>query len=388
MNPDDLLRPEVHATGDPYRLWRWMRANDPVHRHPPGVHPGFWSLTRYHDVRTVYADPATFSSAHGVLLRPTALGPDPGGGATLALTDPPRHRVLRTLLAPPFAERSARTLADVLRARTGQLLEAAVERQACDFTQDIAARLSSAVICTLLGVPAADHDAVFAATAETFAADRPLTASPRLIGFFADLMFARMEQSTDDLLGRLVDGTPDGAPLTEEEILLNVENLVGATENAGLSLAAGVQALTEHPNQWARVQRNPDLVPSAVEEMLRWGSSATHSLRTVTTPVTLHGRRLERGDQVVVWIPSANRDETVLPDADRFDVGRRPNRHLALGFGVHVCVGAVMFRTHARILLEELLDRGLRIEPVAPPTQRRSIAVGGPEHLPVRVVPP
>lgn len=381
MHPDQLADPALHATGDAHALWRWMRAHAPVHRHQAGGLPAFWSVTRYHDVRAVYTDHQSFSSAHGVLLRPTALGADPGGGMTLALTDPPRHRMLRALLAPRFSTRAARELQEALRGDVHRVLGQAVSAGGCDFAQDVAARLSTLTVCRLTGVPDGDHELFLRWTGEAFAAARPLLAHPELIAYLVELMYQRMEASRPDLMGALVDA----AELTEEEILLNMENLVGASENAGLSMAGGVLTLLDHPDQWRRLRQDRALVPSAMEELLRWTSSATHSMRTATRTVMVRGRRIEAGDRVVVWLPSANRDERIFADPDRFDVGRAPNRHLALGFGEHVCIGGTVARTQLRTLLTHLLDLDARIEHAGPVVRLRSVAVSGPEHLPVRI---
>jgi cytochrome P450 len=173
--------------------------------------------------------------------------------------------------------------------------------------------------------------------------------------------------------------------LTETEILLNFENLVGATENAGLSMATGMLALLEHPDEWRRLREDRSLLPTAIEELLRWASSATHSMRTATHPCVLADQQIETGDRVVLWLPSANRDETAFADPDALDLGRRPNKHLALGFGEHACIGGSMARVQLGILLEELLDRVREIEQVAPAVPLRSIVVNGPAHLPVRL---
>jgi cytochrome P450 len=383
--PDRLVDPDFHATGDPHALWRWMRGNAPMHRHPPSRLPAFWSVTRYADVRAVYSDPATFSSAQGVLLRQVTYGEDPGGGLTLALTDPPRHKQLRSLMADRFNVRHARALEEAMRTDIRQLLRRAVDEGRCDFAHDVGARLSIYLVCRLLGIPREDFEKLFQWTHEAFEAGKPLTGHQMIMRYFIDLMYDRMEHPAGDVASMLADGVVDGQLLTETEILLNFENLVGATENAGLSMSAGMQAFLEHPEQWRRLRADPGLLATAVEEVLRWTSSAAHSMRTATRPCDLRGQAIAAGDLVVVWLPSANRDESVFAGPDRFDIARRPNRHLALGFGEHVCIGGVMARTQLRILLSELLDLAGTIEPAGPATPLRSIAVRGPAHLPARI---
>lgn len=385
VEPMNLVDPELHATGDPHALWRWMRANAPVYRHPATELPEFWSLTRYDDIRAVYRDPSVFSSAHGVLLRPSRLGNDPGGGLTLALTDPPRHKQLRAIVADWFTARSVRSLEDLIRASVRAVLQRAIERGECDFVHDVAARLSHTVICRILGVPEPDQEDLFHWTNEAFDAAASLAAHQQLMRYFIDLMYQRMVEPTDDLVSMLVTGTADGELLSEEEVLLNCENMLGATENGRLALAGGVLALLEHPDQWRLLRADRGLVPSAVEEILRWTSSATHSMRTVVEPTTVRGQRLEAGDRVVVWLPSANRDEAIFADPYRFDIARTPNRHLAFGGGEHFCIGATLARAETRLLLAGLLDMVGRIEQTGPAVAVRSIAVGGPEVLPVRI---
>jgi cytochrome P450 len=382
-----LTDPAAHASREVDDVWRRMRELAPVCWHDPDELPGFWSVTRYEDVRAVYRDPATFSSAHGVLLRPLKFGEDPGGDLTLALTDPPRHRALRSLIANWFSEQSVRALEDTMRKATRAVVARAVERGECDFAHDVAARLTLSVICLLMGAPIEDHDDLFRWAYEAFEAGRPLATHQHFMRYFIDVMDARAAEPADDIVSILVHGKVEGSPLTEEEVLLNCENLVGATENAGLSMAAGMLAFLQHPAAWEQLRGNRRLLPTAVEEVLRWSSSATHSMRTATGNTVLTGQAIQAGERVVAWIPSANRDERAFPHPDRFDITRRPNRHLALGSGEHVCIGSLLARAEMKMLFTELLDTVDTIEQVGPAVPLASIAVGGPAHLPVRMIP-
>lgn len=387
LHPDELTDPEVHATGAVHDLWRWLRLNAPVYRHDTGPLPAFWSLSRYDDVRMVYRHPEVFSSAKGVLLRARGLGEDPGGGLTLALTDPPRHMRLHGLIADRFNERCARGMEETMRATVRSVIADAIDRGECDFAHDVGTRLSIYLICQLLGVPERDYEMLLDWTVAAFTAGTSLVVHPQIMRYFVELMVARMADPTDDVVSMLVTGRVGDQPLTESEILLNCENLIGATENAGLSMSAGVQAFLEHPRQWQRLQHEPALLPSAVEEVLRWTSSATHSMRTATRPVELHDHRIAAGDKVVLWIPSANRDESVFADPYRFDITRRPNRHLALGSGEHTCIGGTMARHQMRLLYAELMAMSKHIEQTGPAVPVRSVAVSGPARLPLRIIP-
>lgn len=385
-SPARLTDPELHATGDPHGLWAWMRAHAPVHWQAAGSVPGFWSLTRYEDIRAVYRDAATFSSAHGVLLRSLELGDDPGGGLTLALTDAPRHKQLRSLMGDWFNTRAVRALEDYIRAATRSVLKRVLDLGSCDFAHDVAGRLSLSVICHILGVPERDHEALYEWTNEAFEAHTSLVAHPRLLEYFEELLFQRMEKPSDDLVSALVNGTVDNELLTEEEVLVNCENLIGATENGRLALIGGMQAFLEHPHQWQRLRDDRGLLPGAMEEILRWTSSATHSMRVATRPVEIRGERIAAGDRVVLWLPSANRDEDVFEEPYRFDIARSPNRHIALAAGEHFCIGSTLARTEMRVLFSELMDTVRSIEADGPVRRLRSIAVNGAERLPVRLI--
>ena len=387
----NLADPHLYSHGDPYAMWRWLREHDPVYWHPPAELPGFWALTKYDDVRAVYRDPAAFSSAGGILLRPENYGDDPGGGRTLALTDPPRHRQLRALVDDWFSPRSVRALEAEMREVARDVIMQALERGACDFVVDIAARIPLFVICSMMGVPKNEWEPLFALTSEAFGTGEALQqrlAHLEILQYFENLAKVRAKSSADDLVSVLATAEIDGRKLTPDEILLNCDNLlVGGTENTRIAASGGMLAFIQYPDQWQALSGEPALLHSAVEEVLRWTSTATHIMRTTTRPVTLRGRRIEAGERVTVWNPSANRDEDVFDDADRFIVDRKPNRHMALGAGEHFCLGGTLGRAELRLVYEELLRNTERVELDGTPVMLSSIIVNGPEHLPVRLVP-
>jgi cytochrome P450 len=387
----NLTDPELYSHGDPYAVWRWLRKNDPVHWHPPAQLPGFWVLTRYDDVRAAYRDPATFSSAGGILLRPESYGGDPGGGRTLALTDPPHHRKLRALVDDWFSPRSVRALDAEMRDVARQVITQALERETCDFVTDIAARVPLYVICKMMGVPREEWEQLFTLTNDAFGAGDALErrlAHLEILQYFEDLANVRAKSPADDVVSVLAAAEIDGRKLTLDEILLNCDNLlVGGTENTRIATSGGMLAFLEHPDQWQTLSAEPALLRPAVEEVLRWTSTATHIMRTATRPVTLRGRRIEAGERVTLWNPSANRDESVFAEPERFNITRQENRHVALGTGEHFCLGGTLGRAELRLVYEELLRNTDRIELDGAPVRLSSIVVNGLEHLPVRLVP-
>ncbi|WP_330333156.1 cytochrome P450 [Streptomyces sp. NBC_00536] len=385
----NLVDPGLYAHGDPFVQWRWLRANDPVYWHPPTELPGFWALTRYEDIRTAYRDAETFSSARGILLRPAEHGADPGGGRTLALTDAPRHRQLRGLVDEWFSVRSIRALEHEMSDITKNIVDKALAQGSCDFVSDVAARVPLYVICKMMGVPESDWEYLYDLTSQAFAAGDPLErrfAHLNILGYFEELQAEKAARPGDDLVSVLATGSVDGERLSPDDVILNCDNLlVGGTENTRIAAAGGMLAFLEHPDQWQQLADDPALLPSAVEEVMRWTSTATHILRTATRRTEIHGKTIEAGDPVVFWLPSANRDETVFDSPDTFTIARKPNRHLALGFGEHFCLGSMLARVELRLLYGELLDRKVRVEADGAATLLDSIVVNGPEKLPVKL---
>lgn len=327
--PLRLIDPEFHANGTPHEVWRWMRKNEPLYWHEPSEFPGFWSVTRYEDIQTVYGNPQVFSSAKGVLLRPLQDGDDPGGGITLALTDPPRHKQLRSIMAKWFTMPYARSLENKITIKLRELINNCREKKEFNFSHDIASKLTLFVTCYVLGIPEADHETIFHWTNEAFEAAKPLASYNQFMLYFGDFMENKIVEPKDDLASAIVHSMIDDTLLAEEEILFNFENLIGATENAGLSMASGVLAFLEHPQSWDALRKNRELLSSTLEEVLRWASSATHSMRTTTQNTTINGKKIESGDRIVLWLPSGNRDESIFTNPYQFNITRHPNRHLA-----------------------------------------------------------
>lgn len=385
----NLVSPGLYSDGDPFVQWRWLRVNDPVHHHDATDYPSFWALTRYEDIKAVLRDAETFSSAKGILLRPSGHGADPGGGRTLALTDPPRHRQLRGLVDEWFTVRSVRVFEARMREVAASVLDLALEQEHCDFVGDIAARIPLYMACSMMGVPKPDWENLFTLSREALGGGDAFTrrlAHLQIMEYFGDLAVDKAASPADDLVSVLVTGEIEGERLSQEDILLNCDNLfVAGTENTRLAAAGGMLAFLEHPEQWRLLVEDPALLPSAVEEVLRWTSSATHLMRTATRPVEIRGRRISVGDPVILWLPSANRDGEVFADPDCFNVTRHPNRHLALGAGEHFCVGSTLARVEIQFLYAELLDRSIGIESDGVPTRLDSIMVNGLKHLPVKL---
>jgi cytochrome P450 len=409
----DLTDLDRFVDGFPHDAFTVLRREAPVCWHPATAHTpggeGFWVVARHGEAVAVAGDAETFSSAGGG-------GRDGGGtliedlpsgfaaGVLLNMMDDPRHQRIRKLLTPAVAPRALAAMEPELRARSETIVRAAVERGTCDFLVDVAAELPLQAIARLLGVPQEDRHDLFAWAEATLDYDdrelgqtgeRSAAAAAAMFGYGTGLIERCRREPGDDMLSTLVRariaGDAPGAgeePLTELELQMFFNLLIAAgSETTRNSLAIGVAALVEHPEQWAALRADRSLLPGAVEELLRWSSSTTYNRRTATRDTELAGVRVAAGDKVTLWWASANRDERVFVDPFRFDIERSPNRHLAFGHGSHFCLGAALARLEMRLLLDVLADHVVEIEIAGPPEWVRSNKHTGLRHLPVRLHP-
>jgi cholest-4-en-3-one 26-monooxygenase len=386
----DLNNLDLFVTGDLHAVWRRLRREAPVFwSDGTAAYPGFWSITKYEDIVAISRDPATFSSAGGILLTT-----DPATAHTLGRSmitmDPPRHVRLRRLVSRGFAPRRLESLEPQIRALAVEILDGVAPHGRCDFVVDVAARLPLAVICGMMGVPREDWQLIFDLTNrvlgpddaeyQTAAGDRAATrraAAIEMTGYFERLIAARRRAPGADLVS--------AEPLTDEELVHFCRLLIQAgNETTRHAISGGMLALIEHPEQRDLLLAQPGLLPSAVEEILRWTSPVLHMTRTATRDVAIRGRLVRAGERVVLWYPSANRDEDVFPDGDRFDARRSPNEHIAFGLAEHFCLGASLARLELRVMFEELLRRLPAIELDGTPERLRSNFLGGYKHMPVR----
>lgn len=389
----DLLSAAVFAQGQPHDQYRWLRANDPCHFHPEPSGPGFWAVTRYSDVRAIGRDPATFASW------PTMTIADVPGGVEHQLMiscDPPLHTAQRRLLNARFTPRSAASWRVRIEQLATQIVDAVAGRGECDFVADLAGEMPSFVIAELLGIPLADGRRLYQLTEVLHAA--PGTHTPGEVQAAVTEMFSyaqgvaeeKRRQPCDDLSSLLVGSELRGKPVDDIDFNLFFLLLIDAGGDTTRNLVGGgMLALFEHPRERERLLEDLDaLLPTAVEEMLRWVSPVVHMRRTATRDTVLCGRDIRAGDKVVMFYGSANRDDAVFDEPHRFDIGRRPNDHIAFGGGgPHFCLGAHFARIEIDALLREILTRLPDIEPAGPAEWLASNFVSGPSTLPVRFTP-
>lgn len=344
---------------DPYPTYRRLRDDNPVHRLADGR---AWVLSRFEDVFAAATDTATFSSGQGLTFEEdeiTALGLAP----TLVMMDRPRHTDFRRLVNQLFTPRRVADLEAPVRAFARQRLGAMAEAGGGDLVAELAGPLPSLVVATFLGVPAADRVRFgrwSSAIVQASAAGSVLGARQALAdlyGYFTELLAWRRADPADDMVSVLAGATLDGRPLSLEEVLgFCFVMIVGGNDTASGLLSGMAAALTTHRDERRRLLRQPDLVPGAVDELLRWLTPVQGLTRTVTTTVTVHDRTMRPGDKVFLLYASANRDEREFGrTAGALDVGRRFRRMLAFSSGPHHCLGAAAARLQGRVVLEELL---------------------------------
>ncbi|MFN8536936.1 MAG: cytochrome P450 [Thermomicrobiales bacterium] len=414
----DLTDTGLFIEGRAHDIWRGMRANRPVAWNAGTAwFPGFWSITKYEDVRRISRDPATFVSGRGYMMGtdPRKPGPAAGIGKMLLGMDPPRHGRVRRLVSREFTPRMAARWEPQVRAVAAEIVEGVAARGACDFVTEIAAWLPLAVIGTLLGVPREDWGRLLALGSRVLGAADPeyrLTGGfPRgttergltgllghgarlatgglglhgLLSYFSRLVAQRREEPGDDFVSTLLATEIDGERLTDEEVAYFCYLLLLAgNETTRNSLSGGMLAFLEHRGEWERLRAEPGLLPTAVEEVLRWSSPVMHMARVAARDVEVRGQVIRAGEKVVLWYPSANRDEEVFAEPYRFDIGRRPNEHLAFGYGEHFCLGSGLARLQLRVMFETLAERLPDIVQAGEVERMRSTFVGGIKHLPVR----
>ena len=391
-----LHDPETFAHGFPHDTFRALRDDDPVshHEHPTWKR-GYWVVARHADVQRVSRDSATFRNTPHPFI--DADMPEDGGAMSelLISQDPPLHSKLRKLISTGFTPRRVGELERRIRDRVDGIVRSLADVGECDLVTDIALWLPLHVIADLVGVPERDRKQVFEWTELTFGFDDSVSPDERAEAATAMYLYAdqlceqRRAEPRDDLMSVLITADVNGESLTQMQIDLFFMLLQNAgSETTRNLITTGAMVLLAHPDQLEALRSDLTLLPTAIEELLRWVSPVMQFTRHAAADTEIAGRAIAAGDRVVLVYPSANRDERAFAGADRLDITRRPNDHVAFGAGgPHYCLGANLARIEARIIFEALLTRFVGLEVAAPVTDLprvHSNLIDGYAHVPVR----
>lgn len=390
----DLADPATYESGVPYEAFSELRRRAPVAWHPYKDGPGFLALTGYDEVQAVSRDSETWSSeAKGIVFEP----PTPEQQATLGLMmmtmDPPRHTEFRKLINKGFTPRQVARLNAHVADLARQIVDDVIEQGECDFANDVAGALPSYVIAEMLGIPVEDgcrlYDLVEIINNGNWDGDGVFEqALTQMFQYGTELATRKRAEPGDDIATSLLQ-TDDGQSLYDIEFNMFVLLLINAGGETTRNLVAGgILALMEHRDEWQRLKADPSLMPSAIEEMLRYVSPVMVFVRTATEDTELRGIPVKAGERAAMFYVSANRDETRFGDPNRFDISRAPNPHLAFGGGgTHFCLGANLARVEASAIIPGVLERMSGLELAGPVERTRSNQMNGIKSMPVRFTP-
>jgi cytochrome P450 len=399
----ELASGELWKDGPPYELFKEMRGKCPVHwseridQYPDEA--GFWSVTTAEDVHAVSRDWETYSSELGGVTVFAEIFPLELVRAMFIGMDPPKHDRIKALFQRGFTPKRIADHEERIRAITCEVLDRLEGRERCDLVGDVAQPVVSRVISSFMGL-SEEEDALWARIMNSaLAPDDPELAPEGIDGVLENdfpemfercraLIADRRENPTDDLMSIYVHAEVDGEMLTETEIVMGFFLLMAAgNDSTKATYASGMRALMEDPSQQQELVEDPSLIPGAVEEALRMFPAFAHFRRTATRDAELNGAQIKKGEKVVMWYVSSNRDESRFEDPDHFDIHRNPE-HQAFGAGGrHFCLGTALARLELRILIEETLRRYPRVELDGEPVAAEAMFVNQLKRLPVRLSP-
>ncbi len=397
----DLANPDNFVAGVPHDWFAYLRANHPVQWHPDpnGFADGFWSVTRFADCVDINRDYERFSSHHSATLFHDFEGDVLEQQRMMMLNmDPPLHTRYRRLVNKGFTPRMIRDLEASVVAATDAIIDSVAEDGQADFVEQMSAELPLQVIAELMGVPQEDRHLVFDWSNRMVGSEDPeyqltpessVMASMELYAYADELCAKKRLDPHSDLFSVLTHVEVDGEQLSQLELDLFFLLLSVAGNETTRNLISGAMvAFFDHPDQWQLLVNDRSLLPSAIEEMLRYVSPVMHFRRQAVQDTMIGEQAIKAGDKVVFWHTSANRDETVFANPNDFDITRNPNNHMAFGGGgPHFCLGANLARMEIRVMFERLLDRLPDIHLDGEVQRLRSNFINGVKHIPVAFTP-
>jgi len=398
----NIIHPDEYAArGYPHEVWTQLRREDPVHWWDRTEGIPFWAITRHADILSISKQPERFASGPRLTISHEPEEPNDEFPPTLIQLDPPKHGAYRQLVSRRFTPRALQRIHVDVERIGKEIVDALVvegDSGECDFVKEVAAPLPIAVIAWLMGVPREDWELLFDWTNRIIGSGDPeftkegktpqesaLETMTELFLYFTKLVEAKKKDPADDLVTLFAQAEIDGEPLPPMDVLAwCLIIVIAGNETTRNATSGGMLAFIEHPEELRKLQRNPALLPSAIEEVVRWVTPIIHFGRTATEDVELRGKQIRAGDALALFYPSANRDEEVFDDPFEFRIDRNPNRHLGFGIGEHYCLGSHLARLELEVAYKHLLPRIEEIEVAGPIERLRSSLVGGVKHLPIR----
>ena len=405
MNPGDvdLGNPDLYVSGVPHEVFTWLRREDPVHWNPVTNGRSFWSITKYDDIVAISKNPEVFSSAreHGGhriydenIVGTAGMGAEETDAPFISM-DPPEHNRYRRMISPGFGPSRLKALEGQIHDRVCNILDRLGARKECEFVTEVAAELPIQVLAELLGIPQADRLKLFDWSNSMIAEDDPeLRKGPEetaadvraMIEYSGRLWEERVANPGPDLISMLIHPDADGEVMSKERYLGTFILLVAAgNETTRNSISGGLSTLARFPEQRQRLADNPSLYGTAAAEIIRYVSPIMHMRRTAIADSVVRGKTIRRGDKVIMWYVSANRDEQIFTDPFGFDLTRAEATQLGFGVGQHFCLGARLAELQLRIFFTEFLRRYPNAEPSGPIRRMRSNFVAGIKEMPVRL---
>jgi cholest-4-en-3-one 26-monooxygenase len=387
----DVSDPDAFEKGFPHEAFAQLRREAPVtwHEGEKSGGPGYWIISRYETIKAISRQPQRFSSAKGISVEDGS-----HEFVSMIAMDPPGHRRFRSLVSSGFTPKRIAEQEPHHREIVKAILDGVTDRGECDFVVDVAAELPLRVIAELLGVPQEHcHDLFVWSNRMVGNQDTEYVVGMEEASKAAQDMFVlanglaqdRIAKPQDDLMSAILHGEVEGHRLDAMEfdsffLLL----AVAGNETTRNLVSHGLLLLLEHPEALARLREDPSLIPGAIEEFLRFRSPVIYMRRTATEDTQLEGQQIRKGDKLLMFYPSANRDEAVFENPDVFDIERRDNHHLAFGNGEHFCIGTHLARLEARVMFEGIVARMHDIELTGPVSYLRSNLIDGVKHIPLK----
>jgi len=371
----DIYDPDLYVDGPIHEIFAELRHRQPVYWQEMPGEPGYWAVLKHADVAHVARHPAIFSAeTQGVILENSSPEQLELSRNMLLMMDPPRHTAYRKPLVDSFKARVIGKMEEQVRAICRAILSDTGERRHVEFVHEVAGLLPSQVVGELVGIPREDW-----AQIRTWAEQGTSSQDP-------DLAAPRSEPPRDDLASLILAGNFGDGPMSEIEFgSFFVQLVTAGNDTTKTMLSSGLQALLSHPDQLAELRADRSLLPSAVEEILRWANPLHYFRRTATVDTELRGTPIRAGDKVAMWYTSANRDEDVFADPQGFDIRRHPNPHLSFGIAQHFCLGVHLARLEGRVFFDELLSTFPVIEQTGHAQRIRSNLNNGLKSLPVEL---